>query len=162
MKFVIRFVSLSLSLLFALQLYAQKQDSVVGVVSLPLREKPSFLSRQTGILKYGQSVRILRERKNWFLISRGRSKGWVLSSSLGERDSILKDLKRSSAESSATYKDEVATAGKGFSPEYESMLKQKDKNLNFEAVDQVVQFWVPMKTLFKFQTEGGLQSEVLR
>lgn len=140
----------------------QSQDSVVGVALLTLRKSPSFLSRKTGELKYGQKIKILKTRKDWCFITAGSFKGWAQKSALGERESILDDLKRSSAESSATYNDEVATAGKGFSAEYESMLKQKNQKLNFGAVDKMESIELPVKTLLRFKKKGRLQSEVLR
>ncbi len=141
---------------------AQEQVKVVGVVSLTLRAQPRFLSKETGKVTYGQRVKVVKVMRDWSFVSSGKFKGWVQSSSLGERESILSDLKRSSAESSATYKDEVATAGKGFSAEYENMLKRENKELDFGAVDKMESIEIPVKKLLQFKNTGRLQSEVLR
>ena len=142
--------------------FASAWESTVGVKILILRKKPSFLSKETGRLEYGRIVKVLERNRGWSYISSGKSSGWVQTSSLGERESILKDLDRSAAESSATYKDEVATAGKGFSPEYERMLKNNNKKLNFDAVDKMESIEVPIFLLNEFRKTGNLKSAVLR
>lgn len=137
-------------------------QSAVAVDSLPVRAKPSFLSKPLGRLVYGTKVNVVMSRGQWSRITRGELEGWVPKSSLGSRSSILRDLNRSAAESSETYKDEVATAGKGFSQEYESALREKDGSLNFAAVDRMETLEIRTIDLVNFQKSGRLQSDILK
>lgn len=141
---------------------AQERPSAVGVASLLVRVKPSFLAKGVAKFSYGKNVKVVAVRGDWSRISRGSVVGWVPTTSLGERGSILRDLARSSAESSATYKDEVATAGKGFSAEYEKMLREQNTKLDFEKVNQIESIEIPTRGLIQFQTKGRLKSEILR
>jgi hypothetical protein len=52
--------------------------------------------------------------------------------------------------------DEVALAGKGFTPEVESGFRQKNPGLNYASVDQVERFQVNPAQLATFIREGGL------
>lgn len=148
------------SMFFSSSLQAAETQAAVAVDSLVVRNKPSFLAKPLDRLVYGTKVQVVLSRGQWSQITRGNIEGWVPKSSLGSRNSILRDLDRSAAESSATYKDEVATAGKGFSQEYESMLREKDGSLNFAAVDLMETIEIKTTVLLKFQKSGRLQSDV--
>jgi hypothetical protein len=55
-----------------------------------------------------------------------------------------------------TKSDEVALAGKGFTPEVESAYRQKHPEMKFAQVDQVEAFKVDDAQLNAFIREGGL------
>jgi len=56
-----------------------------------------------------------------------------------------------------TKSDEVALAGKGFTPEVEAGYRQKHPEMNFAQVDQVEGFKVDPAKLQAFIKEGGLK-----
>jgi len=56
-----------------------------------------------------------------------------------------------------TSSDEVALAGKGFTPEVESSYKQKHPEAKYAEVDQVEAQQVAAAKLQAFITEGGLK-----
>lgn len=55
-----------------------------------------------------------------------------------------------------TKSDEVALAGKGFTPEVEAGYRQKNPALNYAQVDQIESFGVDSGQLAAFLKEGGL------
>ncbi len=144
--------------------FAQEQVAKVAVASLILRAKPSFLSKARGKLKHGNKVTVVKVRNDWSLVSSKTLRGWVLSSSLrtnqGGSNSILSGLGRKPATPSATYKDEIATVGKGLSPEYEKGMTQSGRKLNFDAVNTMESRGVGMEYLMKFKKEGRLNSDL--
>jgi hypothetical protein len=56
-----------------------------------------------------------------------------------------------------TSSDEVALAGKGFTPEVESSYRAKHPEMNFAQVDRIESFKVDPATLQAFITEGELK-----
>jgi hypothetical protein len=56
-----------------------------------------------------------------------------------------------------TSSDEVALAGKGFTPEVESSYRSKHPEMNFAQVDQIESFKVDPASLQTFIKEGDLK-----
>lgn len=139
---------------------AQEQQYVVAVQKVLLRDKPSFLGRAIATGKYGDKITIVTKKGSWAQIKLASKTGWTHQSSLQESFFILKEIGKGEAAKSA-YKDEVVAAGKGFSPEYEALMKSQSPDLNYGSVDEIESWLISTEVLKRFATKGGLTSEVL-
>lgn len=138
----------------------EKKEYVVAVQKVLLRDKPSFLGRGIATGKYGTKIEILTKKGTWAQIKMAGKTGWTHQSSLQESFFILKEIGKGEAAKS-TYKDEVVAAGKGFSPEYEALMKSQSPDLNYTSVDEIESWLIATDVLKRFATKGGLTSEVL-
>lgn len=138
----------------------EKKEYVVAVQKVLLRDKPSFLGRGIATSKYGEKIELLTKKGAWAQIKVAGKTGWTHQSSLQESFFILKEIGKGEAAKS-TYKDEVVAAGKGFSPEYEALMKSQSPELNYTSVDEIESWLISIDVLKRFATKGGLTSEVL-
>jgi hypothetical protein len=138
----------------------EKKEYVVAVQKVVLRDKPSFLGRGIAAAKYGDKIELLTKKGAWAQIKVAGKTGWSHQSSLQESFYILKEIGKGDAAKS-TYKDEVVAAGKGFSPEYEALMKSQSPELNYSSVDEIESWLIATDILKRFATKGGLKSEVL-
>ena len=142
--------------------HAENQQFVISTQKSFLRDKPSFLGKSIGPANYGTKITVLKRAGGWCQIKLNSQIGWVHQSSVQDSYYILKDIGRGEAASKGTYKDEVVSAGKGFSPEYESMMKSQNANLKYSTVDQIETYKISVESLVKFGINGGLNSEILK
>lgn len=157
-------VFLSVSIVFTAVFFfvpARAELSIIGLSRAAVRPKPSVLAKPQGFLKYGDSVSVLGTQGRWSQVQAGALTGWLESSSLGHRKSILKEIGKSDAEISKDYQDEVASAAKGFSEEMEALHKKQNPELNYSAVDRVEKIEVDMDEVVRFSRQGKLKSRVL-
>lgn len=138
----------------------EKKDYVVAVQKMVLRDRTSFLGRAIAIGKYGEKIEILSKKGAWAQIKINGKTGWTHQSSLQESFFILKEIGKGEAAKS-TYKDEVVAAGKGFSPEYEALMKTQSPEINYTSVDEIESWLIGTDVLKRFSTKGGLTSEIL-
>jgi uncharacterized protein YgiM (DUF1202 family) len=141
--------------------YAGQDKVVISVSEAVMRSAPGFLSKAIAKVPYGTPVRILGRDSGWVNIVADKKTGWVQRSALQEAEYVLKDLGRGEKASVDTYKNDVVTAGKGFSPEFESMMKSNGENLNYAAVDEMERFGFKELALFKFARRGRIASDLL-
>jgi uncharacterized protein YgiM (DUF1202 family) len=141
---------------------AEQKEFVIAGQKIFLRDKPSFLGKSVFATTYGAKVALLKKSGGWLQVKLDNQIGWVHQSSVQDGYYILKDIGKGAATSKDTYKDEVVTAGKGFSPEYEAMMKSNNPNLNYKTVDQIENYKVPVENLVNFEISGGLKSEILK
>ncbi|MGZ3690390.1 MAG: SH3 domain-containing protein [Pseudobdellovibrio sp.] len=153
-----------LNLFFSAKVYAQSKEYVISGQQIFLRDRPSFLGKVIVQAQYGQKVQLSKKTNTgWFLVKMGDKTGWVFKSAVQDSYYILKEIgKGKEAASKSVYKDEVVAAGKGFSPEYEAMMKSQNPNLNYKSVDEMEKWNIGVDKLAGFGTKGGLTSEVLK
>jgi len=118
----------------------------VAVQTTALKDSTGFFARDLRVLSLGDTVTFLRESGKWTEVRAGNITGWVASSSLSTRQIV--------ASASAVSVNEVALAGKGFSPETE--MEYRKNGLNYSMVDSMEQITVPVDELSRFITEGRL------
>jgi hypothetical protein len=109
---------------------------------------------------YGEKIEILNKKGSWAQIRLAGKTGWTHQSALQESFFILKEIGKGEAAKS-TYKDEVVAAGKGFSPEYEALMKSQSPDLNYGSVDEIESWLISVDVLKRFALKGGVKSEVL-
>jgi uncharacterized protein YgiM (DUF1202 family) len=151
-----------LVLLWLLPIYSWANEVlVIAQEKSLLRSTPSLLAAPKGELKYGAKVTVIEKKGSWLSVKHNNLAGWIHSSSLGRAEKLNRDFKQS-GNTKGIYQDEVAAAGKGFSPEYEAAYKKDNPELRFDAVDEFEKFSVSENELKKFMTEGGLATQEVK
>jgi hypothetical protein len=138
----------------------EKKEYVVAVKRMILRDRASFLGKAIAAGNYGEKIEILNKKGSWAQIRLAGKTGWTHQSALQESFFILKEIGKGEAAKS-TYKDEVVAAGKGFSPEYEALMKSQSPDLNYGSVDEIESWLISVDVLKRFALKGGVKSEVL-
>jgi len=123
-----------------------------------LYQQPAFSSVSLGTVPKNASVRLLKTEGDWHRIEYKGKIGWMHQKAFAKGLGFKPDLQKMlfGSEVKQTESDEVALAGKGFSPEVEKDFRKKNPNLNFAQVDRIESFSVDPKRLETFAREGGL------
>jgi len=154
-----RFLVAAALLLGAGAAFAADQMSVT-VQQTPVREKPSFLGKVLGTLKYVDRVTVLDQpagsSKSWLLVlgPDGKLQGWVSVSALTTKKIELAAGSTNVQQGASS--GEVALAGKGFNETVEQQYKT-DGKLDYTWVDYMEKK-IPVSTdqLSAFISGGGL------
>lgn len=123
----------------------------VNVKSSPLKASTSLFSDTTGTLAYGDSVSVLKEDGKWVQVKSSKFTGWMVSANLTAKRIIA------SSSSASASTEELALAGKGFSPEVEKEYR-KDGKLNYADIDAMEKINVSDSDAYIFLTDGHLST----
>jgi hypothetical protein len=125
-----------------------------------LYPEPDFAGAPVGVVPQGARVQVVRQAGDWYKVNYQGMEGWLHRQAFPAPPPKSGGLNLPGllfgAPAKETSSDEVALAGKGFTPEIESGYRQKHPELNFAQVDKVETFTVPPATLGAFIKEGGL------
>ena len=147
-----------LIILLFLPVMAFAEDMVkVKVQKSTLFEEPKFFSGVVASVKYGDNLELLDKQKGWCYVDFEEQKGWIHESGLTSSKVSLGAIFVGGSSSSATH-DEVALAGKGFTPEVERGYQESNPEMNFALVDLIERYKVHDYSLQKFIKEGGLKT----
>jgi uncharacterized protein YgiM (DUF1202 family) len=148
-----RFMFIALFCLAAAGLFAQRAGSTmyINVNSATLKSSTGFFASSTGTVLYGDQVTVVSVNGKWSQVRTARNiTGWIASASLTtKRISTQGNTANASAQ-------EIALAGKGFSPEVEAEYKKSDREVNYTAVDAMEKTVISDKDLLAFIEEGHL------
>jgi SH3-like domain-containing protein len=133
------------SLVFA---QADRNTRYVAVQTVAVKDSTGFFAKDLGTLSLGDAVRLIQDNGKWSQIQTGNITGWVASTSLSARRIV--------ASSSAVIANEVALAGKGFTPDMEREYRKN--GLDYSLVDFMEEITVPINDLLRFITEGHLST----
>lgn len=136
----------------------KQKTAAIATSKAILRESPNFLSRPTVVVSYGTIVDILEKKGDWIKIRLAQNTGWLPSSALQGSRIILKEVGKGEKTKSSIYDKEITTAGKGFSPEYEAMIKSENPKLNYLEVDKLEKRELAETQLFEFAKAAGVKS----
>ncbi len=122
-----------------------------------LYAEPNFSANALGSIPEGAEVQLVQQSGDWYQVEYQGQQGWLSPQAFpgGKKFELSNLLKGKAVQESKT--DEVALAGKGFTPEVEADYRKGHPNLNYAQVDQVEKFEVSPAQLQTFQREGGLQ-----
>jgi uncharacterized protein YgiM (DUF1202 family) len=142
------FLILTIALCVSPLLFAQasRNTRYVAVQTTPLKDSTGFFGKELGNLSLGTEVTVVREDGKWTEVRAGNVSGWVASASLSARRVVA-----SNANVSA---NEVALAGKGFSPDME--IEYRKNGLDYSEVDRMEKLVIPSGDLLQFVNEGRL------
>jgi len=121
---------------------------------------PDFSSTPLAPVPVGAEVTVQRQAGDWYKVDFQGKIGWIHRLAFPQAKApsrfSLPSLLTGGAVKETT-SDEVALAGKGFTPEVEAGYRQKHPEANFAMVDKVESFKVDEAQLKTFIQEGGLK-----
>jgi hypothetical protein len=139
---------LTASVAFAATVKVITQDAVI-------RNDKRFFAPALMRAPFGASLQALRKEGDWFRVSYQGKEGWIHKSALEEQKFQLSSLAGGKAEEAS--RDEVALAGKGFTPEVEKAFREKNPKMRYDLVNQVQAYQVDDQRLQAFLRTGNLQ-----
>jgi uncharacterized protein YgiM (DUF1202 family) len=137
---------------------AAPADWVIGLEEAPIRQTANYLAKVVGKAKYGTKLAMTGKNGQWILVTHGNTKGWIHMSAFAKADDVMSDIGKGEAASKSAYGDEVATAGKGFNPEFETAYRKENPTLDYAAVDTLDARTVTPEKIAKFAADGQLKS----
>jgi len=143
---------LGLSLISSAALAASVQVITQDAV---IRKDKRFFAPALGRAPFGASLQELGREGDWFRVSYQGKEGWIHKSALQEQKFQFSSLAGGKAEEAS--RDEVALAGKGFTPEVENAFREKNTKMRYDFVNQVQAYRVDEQRLQAFLREGNLQ-----
>jgi hypothetical protein len=129
----------------------------VKVQKASLFSQPNFLSKTVTTLQFGDQLEMEAVAKDWAKVKFGQQRGYVHQTALTSTKVDMKTMMFSSSGSSEASQDEVALAGKGFTPEVEKNYGTAHPDMNYALVDEIERFSVDPNSLRSFIQKGGLK-----
>jgi hypothetical protein len=139
---------LTASVAFAATVKVITQDAVI-------RKDKRFFAPALVRAPFGASLQEMGKEGDWFRVSYQGKEGWIHKSALEEQKFQLSSLAGGKAEEAS--RDEVALAGKGFTPEVEKAFREKNPKMRYDLVNQVQAYQVDDQRLQAFLRTGNLQ-----
>ncbi len=133
-------------------------DLTVSMPNQQVYSQPSFTSPVVAPVPQGAQVTLVRQEGDWYQINFQGKVGWLHRAAVaagGPSPAALPGLLTAKPVQPAQA-DEVALAGKGFTPEVEAGFRQKNPGLNYAQVEAVERLQVDPAKLSAFLKEGGL------
>ena len=123
-----------------------------------LYEEPRFFSKSLASVQYGDSMEKIRQLKDWVFVRYGDQQGWIHQSALTSSTPTLGTVFFSGSPAPETSDDEVALAGKGFTPEVEKGYEKNHPEMKYALVDEIEGYRVEPRSLAEFIQQGGLKT----
>ena len=162
-SFGMLFMTLGLGILLAWVGTGLGETAQVAFPDQLLYSGPDFASQPVGRLPQHAEVSIIQRQGDWSQVEYQGKTGWIHRAVLRQARAADPPKTPSLPQSMGTgtpvretKSDEVALAGKGFTPEVEAGYRQKHPELSYALVDQVEALGVDEATLRAFIQEGGL------
>jgi len=121
-----------------------------------IRNAAQFFAPPVTEVKKGDELQKLQVQGDWFKVDFSGKQGWIHKSAV-TAPSVKFSTFLGMGKAREASAEEVALAGKGFTPEVESGYRQKHPEMNYAAVEMVESFVVPDETFVAFLQEGGLR-----
>ena len=127
--------------------------------SQSLHGDPNFSATPIAPVPQGAEVTVVSKSGDWYRVEYKGNTGWMHRQAFAQAQAPRFGLPGMLLGGGVreTKSDEVALAGKGFTPEVEAGYRQKHPDTNFAQVDQVEGFTVDDAKLRAFINEGGLK-----
>jgi hypothetical protein len=122
-----------------------------------LYEAPNFGSTPLGTVPSGADVAVLSRSGDWVQVNYQGKTGWLHKTAFPQATGMRMPGLLTGGPVRETKSDEVALAGKGFTPEVESSYRTKHPEMNFAQVDKIESFKVAPAALQAFIKEGDLK-----
>ena len=127
----------------------------VTQMSAKLTKTPSFLAPTVSKLVRGDQLTLVDEQKDWYHAkTKDGQDGWINKTSVVDK-AVALSTKPGGGQGGVS-NDEVALAGRGFSPEVEAAYKKDHPNLDFSHIDKIEKLDVDGAALAKFAAEGKI------
>jgi hypothetical protein len=120
-----------------------------------IRKDNRFFAPVVTVVPYGELIEELQRQGDWLRVRYQAKEGWIHMSAVQEQKLQLFSLMSSKAKE--TSQDEVALAGKGFTPEVEKAFRNKNPEMRYDFVDRVESYRISTEKLEAFILEGKLK-----
>ncbi len=125
----------------------------VQVQSCKVRATPSQLGKVVATVAYGDVVQAGTPQNGWYQVTVNGVTGWVHESALSKKAVAMSSGTSDAATGASS--DEVAMAGKGFTPQIEAEMKAQGK-LDYAWVDKMSEFKPKEDEIALFRAQGSL------
>ena len=122
-----------------------------------IRKDKRFFAPLVARVPYGELIEERERQGDWLRVSHKGAEGWLHVSAVREQTISLSSFSGDRAQEST--KEEVALAGKGFTPEVEKAFRDQNPKMRYDLVDQVQGYQVPEAELLAFIQAGALKEE---
>ncbi|MDH4267571.1 MAG: hypothetical protein OEW45_18245 [Deltaproteobacteria bacterium] len=141
----------------ALMLASVAMAATVKVITQEamIRKDKRFFAPVVIRVPYGEMIQELKREGDWLHASYRGKQGWIHISAVQEQKFRLSLLAGERAQE--TTREEVALAGKGFTPEVESAFRNKNPKMRYDLVDQVQSYKVAEQQVQAFIRSGNLK-----
>ena len=119
-----------------------------------IRKDKRFFAPMLIRVPYGEMIEDLERQGDWLRVSYKGAQGWLHVSAVQEQKFSLSSLLGERAQEGT--REEVALAGKGFTPEVEKAFRDKNSNMRYDLVNQVQGYKVNETQLWDFIRAGNL------
>jgi uncharacterized protein YgiM (DUF1202 family) len=154
-------LALGLTLVLLLPATGWGEVLTVAQPQQSLYPDPDFASTPIASVPEGTELNVETQAGDWYKVEYQGKKGWINRQAFGRPQAAASKFSLSGLlfgkPVKETSSDEVALAGKGFTPEVENSYRAKHPNLNFAQVDKVETFTVPPAKLQAFIKAGDLK-----
>jgi len=120
-----------------------------------IRQDKRFFAPVLIRVPYGEMIQELEREGDWLRVGYRGKQGWIHISAVQEQKFRFSSLAGERAQE--TTREEVALAGKGFTPEVESAFRNKNPKMRYDLVDQVQTYKVAEQQLQAFIRSGNLK-----
>ncbi len=120
-----------------------------------IRKDKRFFAPLVIRIPYGEMIEELERQGDWLRVTYRNQEGWIHISAVQEQKFDLASLSGGRAQEST--KEEVALAGKGFTPDVEKAFRSKNPNMRYDLVNQVQGYKIGESQLLEFIRAGNLQ-----
>ena len=120
-----------------------------------IRKDKRFFAPVVARIPYGETLQDLERQGDWLLVNYKGTRGWIHVSAVQEKKFGLSSLAGGKAQEAT--REEVALAGKGFTPEVEKAFQQKNPKMRFDLVDQIQRYRIDDQQLQAFVQRGNLK-----
>ena len=100
-----------------------------------IRKDKRFFAPLVARVPYGELIEERERQGDWLRVSHKGAEGWLHASAVQEQTISLSSFSGDRAQEST--KEEVALAGKGFTPDVEKAFREKNPQMRYDLVDQV-------------------------
>lgn len=126
----------------------------VAVKKTSVRRDRQFYAPTIAEATLGEAFTVLAREKGWVKVGTGAGEGWLHESAVTARKVAASAQAPTGGKVDA---QDVALAGKGFSPQVESEYRRQNPQADFAAVDRMEKLGASEKALAAFVAEGNLQ-----
>jgi Bacterial SH3 domain len=120
-----------------------------------IRKDKRFFAPIVIRVPYGEAIEELGRQGDWLRVSYGGKQGWIHISAVQEQKFQLSSF--STEKASEASHEEVALAGKGFTPEVEKAFRDKNPKMRYDLVDQIQYVRIEDVQLQAFIRTGNLK-----
>jgi len=120
-----------------------------------IRKDKRFFAPAVSRVPFGAELQEMERTGDWIRVEYKGNQGWIHVSAVHEQKFQLSSLVGGQAQEASG--DEVALAGKGFTPEVEKAFRDKNPKMRYDLVNQVQSYKVDEQKLQAFLQAGSLK-----